>query len=329
MSRWYALDSGTTHTRIWLLENGNVQTQTQIQAGVRDTSRTGSVDFLKTSIREALERLRPSSRDQSPRFAMAAGMITSGLGLLEVPHGAVPAHGTSLSRGVRKQHFAELGDLELYFVPGVRTGPLHCQPHEAPGADIIRGEETEIIGALEILQLQGPLLYLHLASHTKAVRIDSQNRIEAGLTTLTGELSFALRTQTILSHTLQTLPSEPVPEWLARGRRWARRFGLSRTLFLIRILEQNPDIENEQLASLFLGAMIDEDARALRTRGFLGEKIQKVILSGQPSWHPSWQIILEEAGASVLVLTPQQTEQAFLAGLHKIVTGSPVFSTGS
>jgi len=321
-----AMDSGTTNTRVWLIREGKVLAKTQVQAGVRDTARTGSLAFLKEGIRTAIGRVLEQAGENPPPFALAAGMITSGLGLLELPHLQAPVGWRELAEAVESASFPDLYDLTIYFVRGVRSGPLPYTLEEAPGVDIIRGEETEVFGALETLPLKGPLLYLHLGSHSKVIQVDAEERIVGGITTLAGELIHAVQTQTILGSALPKGPVEALDESLLfRGAMWEERYGLSRTFFLIRILEQSHRYREAQLMSVFAGAVASADLHAMRAHGLLKDRSQQVILSGQPAFQPAWRFFLEREGFTVTALPPEETERAFLTGLQKIVFGSPAF----
>jgi len=321
-----AMDSGTTNTRVWLIREGEVLAKAFVQAGVRDTARTGSLDFLKDGIRTAISQVLEQAGEKPPPFALAAGMITSGLGLLELPHLPAPIGWRDLAEKVERVHFRDLYDLTIYFVRGVRSGPRPYTLEEAPGADIIRGEETEVFGALETLSFQGPLLYLHLGSHSKVIQVDAKDRIAGGITTLAGELIHAVQTQTILG---SALPKGPVgqlsEDLLVKGAEWAERYGLSRTFFLIRILEQSHEYQEDQLMSVFAGAVASADLHAMGAHGFLKDRAQKVILSGRPVFQPVWRFFLEREGFSVTVLSSEEIERAFLTGLQQIVFKSPAF----
>ncbi len=322
-----AIDCGTTNTRVWLIREGRAAARAEAQAGVRDTARTGSLDTLKTGIRKAIERASGQAGGERPGVALAAGMITSDLGLVELPHLAAPAGRDDLARAVERVVFSDLDGLAVYFVRGVRTGDVHCGLERAPDTDIIRGEETEVIGALDALSLSGPLLYVHLGSHTKVIRVDEQNRIAGGITTLAGELDHVVRTETILSSVLPPEGTGPHDEELVRtGADWSEKYGLSRTFFLLRVLEQSGDYGREQLGSVFAGALASADIQAMRGHGLLGGREPKAILSGRPRLQSVWTFLLEREGLSVTALSADETERAFVTGLQEIVFNSPAFT---
>ena len=325
LTPFLAIDSGTTHTRVWLIRDGEIAARVQVDAGVRDTARTGSTATLRGAIGSAVQQAAARAGERPPRVALAAGMITSNLGLVELPHVPAPAGPRDLARAVERIEFAEPGVLAVYFVRGVRTGRVACGLADAPHTDIIRGEETEVFGALETLSLDGPLLYVHLGSHTKVIRVDRRGRITGGITTLSGELDHALRTYTILSGALAPERVRPCdPDLLDAGAEWARKYGLSRTFFLLRILEQSGEYGPQQLGSVFAGAIAAADLHALHGHRLV-RKGTRVILSGRPRFQSAWRHFLEREGFDVTPLSQADTERAFLAGLQHIVFSSPAF----
>jgi len=98
--------------------------------------------------------------------------------------------------------------LAFHFIPGVRSGPGRADFENVDSIDIMRGEETEVMGALEeISQIQeSPLLYIHLGSHTKMIQLDAFRRISASASTLAGELLQSILAQTILRSSLPEAP---------------------------------------------------------------------------------------------------------------------------
>jgi len=324
-SVFLAIDSGTTNTRVWLLREGRQVSRAQVQAGVRDTAATGSPEALKRGIRQAITVACEQAGEEIPSLALAAGMITSELGLSELTHVPTKAGRQELAERVALIRFPDLFDLDVCFVPGVRSGPWPCSADQAPEVDLIRGEETEIMGALDVLSLRGPLLYIHLGSHTKAIRVDEDNRIASSVTTLTGELLHGVRTNTVLAAVLSQSDGQLDSEFLVIGSRWHAEFGLARTLFLIRVLERSGGYSPDQLNSIAHGAFVEGDIDAFSRCGFLGPDTKQVVLSGQPNVQPAWQLRLEQLGHTPIALDASRRETCFLTGLQHIALSSPAF----
>src|SRR5471032_1420932 len=87
------IDAGTTNTRSSLWIDGKLAAKVQVEVGVRDTAINGNNHALKHAVRDtingALAKGGVAASDVA--LTLASGMITSALGLLEVPHLPAPA----------------------------------------------------------------------------------------------------------------------------------------------------------------------------------------------------------------------------------------------
>ena len=79
----------------------------------------------------------------------------------------------------------------VVIVPGVKT-----EGETIADADMMRGEETELIGLME--HLESAAVYVLPGSHSKLIHVDGAGRIVDFTTMLTGELIAALLQNTIL-----------------------------------------------------------------------------------------------------------------------------------
>ena len=318
---YFAVDSGTTNSRVWVIQEGEVLAKRQVPVGVRNTAIDGNHRALIDGIRQAILELKSeSSLGILPRFAIAAGMITSNLGLHEVKHVQAPAGIGELAAGIQTRNFVEIEHTPFYFIPGIRSGPYPATLANVNSIDIMRGEETEIMGSLHQFELQGPLLYVHLGSLTKLIHVDSDGRISAGASTLAGELIHSVQQQTILRSSLPENPDYSFnEEFFDEGWSACAAHGLTRALYLVRILNLNSSFHKEDIASFFLGVILRQEFYCLES--FLNPaEIAKVILSGLPHLHPAWNHALRQRHCSVRSLTAEETEKAFLTGLHRIFT---------
>lgn len=188
-------------------------------------------------------------------------------------------------------------------------------------SDVIRGEETEIVGFKTIARtrVRGlPWLFLHVGSHCKAIKVDSRGRIVQSASTLSGEALQALRTQTILASRLRDLRSQKLQKrFFEGGAKCTQRYGLSRALFMTRLLEGNPHYR-------LLGSLLASDLRAFRGLGLLGSRGMRIVLSGQPNLQSAWRLLLMN-DYHVKVVSPEVRVLSFLAGLRAIVFASPAY----
>jgi 2-dehydro-3-deoxygalactonokinase len=318
---YLAVDSGTTNSRVWLMRDRKVLAKKRVSVGVRNTAIDGNNRALVKGIRETIFELTSTSdAKERAEIVIAAGMITSNLGLHEVRHVQAPAVLSELAANIQEKHFEDLQGISFYFLPGVRSGPGIADLDNIDSIDIMRGEETEVMGALEeIEQIQdGPLLYIHLGSHTKMIQLDASRRISAGASTLAGELTQSIVEQTILRSSLPETPFATFnPTFFSQGWEHCQRVGFTRSLYEVRILQLNSTFPKEDLASFMLGAITSEEFRclAILTRD---APHQQVLLSGLPHLQPAWEFALENHGFFVRKLDEEETERCFLTGMLRI-----------
>ena len=322
---YLAVDSGTTNTMVLLVEDDRVTREVQKPVGVRNTSIAGNRSLLQNTLRDLIESVAKEA-PSPPRFVLAAGMITSSLGLLEVRHVVAPAGAEKLSQNVRMRVFPSVSRLPFFLVPGVRVNRPFCRLSNAERTDMIRGEETEIVGLLSKRKHNRPWLLIHLGSHAKAIQINARGQIVSSTTTLSGECLQALQTQTILASKLASLKSRELNErFFFHGVRCAKRNGLLRACFTVRLLEENPRHRPTDLYSFLVGALLLSDLHAFESRGFLNSRKTPILLSGQTHLLAAWRLLLRKKKHEVETVTRQERIAAFLAGLRTIVFASPVF----
>ena len=121
---YFAVDSGTTNSRVWLMRDREVLAKKRVSVGVRNTAIDGNNRALVEGIRETILQLtRENDSHEGPHIVIAAGMITSNLGLHEVKHVQAPAGLLELASNIQEKRFEDLKGISFYFIPGVRSGP--------------------------------------------------------------------------------------------------------------------------------------------------------------------------------------------------------------
>jgi 2-dehydro-3-deoxygalactonokinase len=313
------VDTGTTNSRAWLVRGGEVLAQRRVQAGVRDTARDGAPAKLRAALRVLIFDLcnEVDLNTAAPSCVIAAGMITSSLGLAEVPHVAAPAGLAELAAATERHHFPEVTHLPFYLVPGVRSGPARCDAATVYEADIMRGEETLCVGLTLGGAVKPPATVLNLGSHWKAIQLDSAGRVAASVTSLAGEMIHTTQTQTILASAVpHERPAEIDREWCEAGMREQRRAGLARSLFCVRLLEQSRQGTPAERLAFLIGAFIAADLDALRARGALD---QSVLIVGSDALAEAWRHALAQSSVEAVTLDAVESERALLAGLGGVL----------
>ncbi len=316
------VDMGTTNTRVWLLRGCEVLAQASKQVGVRNSAQEGTTRALRATLKELIAAVQNQAKQllnsRAPVCVAAAGMIGSPLGLAEVLHITAPAGVRELSAAALRFEFPDVTPLPFLLVPGVRFGPIEADFRLPDPGDVMRGEETLCVGLHALGLVEPPAVVLTLGSHWKAIRL-ADGKIQESVTSLSGEMIHAVQTETILASSVgNSWPDKMTPDWLEAGMTEQRRSGLSRTLFCARLLElKNQGTPQDRFAYL-LGAFIASDLDALVARRVLADNT-RVVISGHDATARAWAFALARMSLSSVVLTEEETEKAFLAGLNQIL----------
>jgi 2-dehydro-3-deoxygalactonokinase len=262
-----SIDSGTTNTRVCLWRDGRVLAQSETPVGVRDCAASGSNGILKQAVRNTIFRVL-SDADRSPdqvALLLASGMITSSLGLFELPHLPAPSGIADLASGMVMADLPDVFPKPIWFIPGVRNTVAAIDTRNPEAMDMMRGEEVEVIGLIERLGLTGPAMIVLPGSHTKFVGIDGARRITGCTTTLAGELLQAITQNTLLSKSLDGQFADTIdPAMLLAGASAVRKLGLTRASFCVRTLDLFGATDRNARANYLLGMVLACDLQALR-----------------------------------------------------------------
>lgn len=281
------LDWGTTSLRAYLFDAaGKVIATRASAAGIMNLPRPGGFDA-------AFEAACGEWLDRTPELpAIAAGMVGSAQGWREAPYVDTPAEADALVAGIVRVRTAR--GIELNIVPGV------IERGELP--NVMRGEETQIVGALAGA-LGGAAVLVGLpGTHAKWAVVRGE-RIEAFHTFMTGELFAALRDHTILGRTM-TQPAAPDKAAFLRGVTVAQNAdhaGLLATIFSTRTLgltaQLQADEQPDYLSGLLIGHELCGLKAVLAARGASLEH-ETLKLIGEPSLCERYRLALTEFGCA-------------------------------
>jgi 2-dehydro-3-deoxygalactonokinase len=123
---------------------------------------------------------------------LLCGAVGSNIGWREVPYADCPSRADAIAARVNRFRF---GTHPVCIVPGLR-----CR-NTADAADFMRGEETQIVGALQLQPelAQGRRLLGLPGTHSKWAIVD-HGVVERFVTTMAGELYAALADHSVLLH---------------------------------------------------------------------------------------------------------------------------------
>jgi 2-dehydro-3-deoxygalactonokinase len=215
---------------------------------------------------------------------LIAGMAGSKQGWLEAPYCPCPAGFDEISNQI-----CWLEKDRLAIVPG-----LTCENEGRP--DVMRGEETQVLGALEILGLDEGVFILP-GTHSKWVSVKNQ-KIQHFETLMTGEFYALLSLHSILA---KSLPSGTVAtDWSAfdQGVTLALRSrSLMATVFSVRTLSLFERLTATALPSYLSGLLIGEE---LRTQAQHLDK--PLVVIGSPHLTERYQRALNHYGVRALCI---------------------------
>ncbi len=179
---WIAVDWGTSNLRAFAMSaDGRVLAEASSDDGMGKLTRDGFEPALLRLIGPWLEGRPP---------VIACGMVGSRQGWCEAPYRAVPC--TPLDPAALVMAPTTDPRLRVSIAPGLKQ----IQP-----ADVMRGEETQIAGALHLMPGYDGVLCLP-GTHSKWVHI-SAGEVVSFQTFMTGEMFALLSESSVLRHGMQ------------------------------------------------------------------------------------------------------------------------------
>jgi 2-dehydro-3-deoxygalactonokinase len=282
-----AADWGTTNRRGYLIgPDGRMHDEMEDDRGILAVGRHG----FDAAVAELKGRL-------GERPLLMAGMIGSNRGWVEAPYVPCPAGLPELAA-----HLKWVVKDRIAIVPGVSY-------QDGERADVMRGEEVQILGAYAEGLVSGDALICHPGTHNKWARLED-GRIAAFRTVMTGELFSLLREHSILSELLAG-DAEPDAAFEAGVRHGLAKDDLQAELFSVRARVLLGAAPRADAASYTSGLLIGGDLRI----GLRGAPDGPVVAMGRPELTRLYAAALRIAGREA---TEIDGETAFLAGIRHV-----------
>lgn len=253
-ARLIGVDWGTSRMRAYLLdESGDILESRHTERGIT----TCTKETFPQVLTEALASWQTQA---APLPILMAGMVGSKQGWAEVPYLPCPVSPTQLAQ---KLHSLPLGDLpaplqgsHLAIVPGITARSLGDLP------DVMRGEETQIVGLLETYPWWQEGWLCLPGTHAKWAYI-KERKIVRFETFMTGE-AFALFSQHgLLSRWIQETPQTPNKQAFLQGAQTAqRKGGVLHQLFGVRALSLDGQLEVTHQQDYLSGVLIGHELQS-------------------------------------------------------------------
>lgn len=288
------IDSGTTNSRVRLMDGDRIAASVSRSVGSRDVAIAGHTEVLERALREAIAEIVSSNSIslEDIEAIVASGMITSNMGLMDIPHLPAPATAAQVAAGIVERIFPAVAPKPIHFIPGVKTGFIG--EAELSRKDMMRGEEAEVFGFMAHSgdAAQEPQVFMHYGSHHKAILLEG-GEIKRCSTSVTGELMMAILQSTILKSSLPS-PAEMRPDLkqVRTGLAIAEAAGFGRAIFSSRVLNVMERRDRQEAAGIFLGALLSLDLAMLND--LLTPDIRKLVLYGKALFPSIFKPIVQE-----------------------------------
>jgi 2-dehydro-3-deoxygalactonokinase len=285
-----AVDWGTSSLRAYRLNpDGGVLERRSAPLGIMQVEGGRFAEALESQVGDWL------AAGDTP--VVMSGMIGSRQGWMEVPYASCPAGAAQIAAGLREVRWDER---RAWIAPGLSSRDAAGVP------DVMRGEETQLLGVLD--QLPASAWICLPGTHSKWVEVRDGTVVRFS-THMTGEVFALLKSHSILGRMMR---EEPVDlQWFAAGVRRAQDAGgLLHHLFGVRARGLFGEVPDEVSASYLSGVVIGHELVAARSAA------TAVFLLGARPLVDLYQHALRQFGRDATVLDPD----AVVHGLFRLGT---------
>jgi 2-dehydro-3-deoxygalactonokinase len=285
-----AVDWGTSTFRAYRLDtDGSVVERRSAPLGIMQVEEGRFAEALEGQVGDWL------AAGEAP--VVMSGMIGSRQGWLEAPYASCPAGAAQIAAGLREVRWDER---RAWIAPGLSSRDAAGVP------DVMRGEETQILGVLD--QLPASAWICLPGTHSKWVEVRDGTVVRFS-THMTGEVFALLRSHSILGRMMREGPTDL--QWFAAGVRRAQDAGgLLHHLFGVRARGLFGEVPDEVAASYLSGIVIGHELVAARSAA------TAVFLLGAQPLVDLYQHALRQFGRDATVLDPD----AVVRGLFRLGT---------
>lgn len=301
------VDCGTTNSRVYIVnEDAEILGKAAKKVGVRDTAIHGSNEILKDGLKEIFHQALENAKLQLEdiKFVISSGMITSEIGLLEIPHLWAPVGMDDLANNIKKVHDPSIFpvDIPIYFIRGIKNtyDPKSATIKDVGFLDFMRGEEAQIAGVLSTYDIQPPVTIVILSSHTKFNAIDENRKVLGSITTVSGQIYAAILKETSIGKSIRKGTDFDDSNYFDHdvvdsAYTWVSRSGFLRTMLMPRFLDTLLKTTWYERKLFVEAAIAAEDMRAINQFDMLHFPLDtNFILVGDQSRCILYEYLLRE-----------------------------------
>jgi 2-dehydro-3-deoxygalactonokinase len=320
------MDWGTSSCRAYLMgEGGVVLAQRRQPSGTMAVTRRASATATPYGLafEQSFEEMCGGWLETQPDLpVVACGTVGSNHGWAEADYRPVPAD--LAAEGIVLTRVRTRAGVTVHIIPGLIANSAL--------PDVMRGEETQILGVLTNSRRAGTLDYasecivLLPGTHSKWVRVTGTT-VNDFTTYMTGEVYAFLTDDSILSRLAVRADQ---PDWMAfdRGldvvRSPAGHGGVLHTVFSARSLVITGELAPDQVEDYISGLLIGHELAAIDP-AWLADEPNAILLCGDAKLNDRYRRALERLGLHVALAVPGSAplgmwEIAQVTGLLTLVT---------
>lgn len=293
MANYITIDGGTTNTRITLVRDYKVVDTFEFNVGAAVGCENNQL--LKSVIKQGIGDilLNNNIQEQDIERILASGMITSEGGLLCLDHITAPCGIEELSNALYEVVIEDISKVPFVFVRGIKTDGENLDE-----IDMIRGEETEIMGISR--NPEKDCLYVLPGSHSKLIYTDEHKRICKFTTELTGELISAVLCNTLLKNSIDFENCEIDKDYLQKGYTYSKENGINAALFKVRVLDKLLHCRKYEVFSFFIGCALQNEVDNI-----IKSNANKIIIGGKKELKTPTAILVRKNSDKKVVEIPE------------------------
>jgi 2-dehydro-3-deoxygalactonokinase len=250
---------------------------------------------------------------------LVSGMASSSIGIVEMPYATLPfpIDGSQASLKI----FEDIKGLKnpLILISGVKSDE-----------DVMRGEETQLIGLLHLNEIAAAEsndgIFVFPGTHSKHIYV-KDGSITDFQTFMTGEMFNVLTEHSILKDSVKPDPSLELSginlSTFKKGVAFSGTSPLLHSLFTVRANQLFKKLTAEQNSFYLSGLLIGSEIRHLKNE----DRRPVVVCSGKNLFEP-YKIAFEELGftSGISFIPPELIDKATIAGQLQIFSASNIFS---
>jgi len=290
------LDCGTTNTECFIVENdGTLIADGLFHFGVKDNGlKDDRVDYKAALRNVVFDTLASKGLKLSDiKGVTGFGMISSDLGLKNIPHSVAPITLQEQQAGVIDYDEDIFGSgIPFNIIRGVRN-PLADDSFQSIdniySCDFMRGEEPQVVGVMSKYNPEEDFNVITFSSHLKIMNISRDHKLNNILTTMSGQIYDYLINSSIIAKSVVTNSDNERTmtdnEILNLAEDVMQRWGLMRSMLFPRFMDYYTSLTSADRLRFVNAVICLEDMKAIAEYFGTGQySTKKYYFLGPDAW---------------------------------------------